>query len=317
MPVTKPTELPADAPAGTGTLLFGGSGFLGPYLLENQPGMISAGRTPPKTANRHIQVDDLSDLRALEDVSFEKVIFIIGNTDHHRLEQERLDRHEPNAFDYHVMPFVRVMEQIKHRPITKVVHCSTVLLYDSKRMTLPVSEQAPIDPYKNRYVLSKYLGEETCKYYARWLPIINVRFSNLYGPTSLRRFDLIHVLCRRLLTEGSAEIWNDVPSRDFIYVEDAAEALAQLIETDFVGTVNLGTGTMRSVREVVDILQKVSGCPIHVRKEPVDGPTEFRCDMTTLNRLIPWRPRVELEEGVRRTFEATKTYIESGELAEP
>lgn len=48
--------------AGEGTILFGGSGFLGPYILARNPAMISVGRTPPSTPNRHIAVESLTDL---------------------------------------------------------------------------------------------------------------------------------------------------------------------------------------------------------------------------------------------------------------
>jgi nucleoside-diphosphate-sugar epimerase len=292
-----------DNEAGKRTILFGGSGFLGPYILEKNPAMISVGRTPPRTRNRHIHIDSLDDLGVLRHVDFEKVIYIIGNTDHHNLEKQTLDPKEPNAFDYHVTPFLHVMEQLKHYPIKKFIHFSTVLIYDEKKITLPVSERAPIDPYKNRYVLSKYMAEEACKFFARWIPIINVRLANLYGPTPLTRFDLIHVTCRKLLAEGKAEIWSDRPTRDFIYVEDAADAIVRLLEPDYTGTLNLGTGVMTSVRRVIDVLEEVSGCPILVRNEPVQGPMQFRCDMTTLNRLIDWKPRVSIEQGIRRTYE--------------
>lgn len=302
-------------PRGAGTVLFGGSGFLGPYILAANPGMISVGRTPPRTDNRHVQIESLADLGPLADVDFDRVIYIIGNTDHHHLEQETLDPDEPNAFDYHLTPLLQVMEQLKHRPIEKLVHCSTILIYDAERIRLPVDEHAPIDPYKNRYVLSKYLAEESCRFYSRWIPIVNVRFSNLYGPTPLERYDLIHVLCRRLLTEGRAEIWNDRPERDFIYVEDAADAIAKLVASDYTGTVNLGSGAMTSIRRVIDILQEVSGCPIEVRGEPVEGPMRFCCDTTTLSQAIDWRPTVSIEEGIRRTFESTRSLLEAGELA--
>lgn len=296
---------------GQGTILFGGSGFLGPYILENNPAMISVGRNPPPTSNRHIQVKSLDDLRALRDVTFDKVIYIIGNTDHYNLEKGSLDPSEPTAFDYHVIPFFRVMEQLKHRPIKKFIHFSSVLVYDDKRITLPVSESSPIDPYRNRYVLSKYLAEEASKFYNRWMPTITIRLANIYGPTPLTRFDLIHVLCRKLLTEGKAEIWNDIPTRDFIYIEDAADAVVKLLETDYTGTLNLGTGTMTPVRRVLDILREVSNCPISVRNVPVDGPMQFYCDMTTLNRLIDWTPKVSIEEGVRRTYEFMKASLQS------
>jgi len=291
---------------GQRTVLFGGSGFLGPYILERCPEMVSVGRTPPPTGNRHIQVDSLTDLSPLKGVEFDKVIYIIGNTDHHNLEKEHLDPGEPTAFDYHVVPLLQTMEQLKHYCIRKFIHFSTVLIYDEHKITLPVSEQSPIDPYKNRYVLSKYMAEEAAKFYSRWMPTITVRFSNLYGPTPLERYDLIHVLCRRLLAEGRAQVWNTKPQRDFIYVDDAAEAIIKLLDSDYTGLLNLGTGTMTSVGRIVAIMREVSGCPIEVLDRPVPGPMKFVCDMSTLQRCIDWEPRVTVEEGVRRVYEMTK-----------
>lgn len=293
---------------GKGTILFGGSGFLGPYILEKCPEMISIGRTPPRTDNRHIQVDSLNDLKALKDVEFDKVIYIIGNTDHHSMEKERLDPGEPTAFDFHVIPLLQTMEQLKHYPIKKFIHFSTILIYDEKKITLPVSELSPIDPYKNRYVLSKYMAEEASRFYAKWIPTITVRFSNLYGPTPLERYDLIHILSRQLLAEGQAQVWSTKPQRDFIYVDDAAEAIIKLLDTDYTGTLNLGTGVMTSVGHIVEVLQEVSGCPITVLDKPVQGPMEFVCDMTTLDNLIDWKPKVSIEEGVRRVYEKTKVW---------
>lgn len=294
---------------GQRTILFGGSGFLGPYILRNYPDIVSVGRTPPPTANRHIPIQSLADLDALRDVDFDKVIYIIGNTDHHNLEKKEVPRGEQTAFDYHVVPFLQSMEQLKDFPIQKFIHFSTILVYDEKRISLPVSEDAPIDPYKNRYVLSKYMAEEACKFYGRCVPIINVRLSNIYGPTPLERFDLIHVLIRRLLREGKAEVWSTRPERDFIYVEDAAHAIVQLLETDYTGTLNLGTGMMTPVRTVIDILRELSGCTIEDLDQPVNGPMKFVCDITTLNHLIPWKPTTTVEDGVRKTYEQMKAWL--------
>lgn len=298
---------------GKGTILFGGSGYLGPYILENQPEMISVGRNPPPTSNRHIQVDSLADLSALQGEKFDKVIYIIGNTDHYNMEKETLTPGEPTAFEYHVIPLLQTMEQLKHFPIKKFIHFSTVLIYDEKKITLPVSEHSPIDPYKNRYTMSKYMGEEACKFYAKWIPIINLRMSNVYGPTPLKRFDLIHILIHQLLDNCKGQIWTTKPSRDFIYVEDAAHAIIKLLETDYTGTLNLGTGTMTTVKRVVEVLEEISGCPITSLDQEVSGPMEFRCDMTTLNKLIDWKPRYSTEEGVKRTFEVMKSWRKTNE----
>jgi nucleoside-diphosphate-sugar epimerase len=271
--------------------------------------MISVGRNPPPTGNRHVAVPSLADLDALKDVPFDKVVYIIGNTDHHNLEKQTVPRGEPTAFDYHLTPLVQTLEQLKERPIRRFIHFSTILLYDDRKIALPVSEHAPIDPYKNRYVLSKYLAEEASKFYARWMPVVTVRLSNIYGPTPLRRYDLIHVLCRTLLTEGRARVWSTRPERDFIYVEDVADAVVKLLDSDYAGTLNLGTGTMTPVRRVVDLLRELSGCPIEDLDVPVPGPMRFQCDRTTLDRIIDWTPKVDVNEGVRRTWEAMRSYV--------
>jgi nucleoside-diphosphate-sugar epimerase len=293
----------------SGTILFGGSGFLGPYILNLDPAIISVGRNPPPTANRHIPIESLSNLNCLRHVDFDKVIYIIGNTDHHNLEKETVPSDEATAFDYHVVPLLRTLEQLKQYPIRKFIHFSTILMYDAARLKLPVSEHSPIDPYKNRYVLSKYMAEEALNFYRHWIPIINVRLSNIYGPTPLERFDLIHILCRKLLRDRRAEMWSVRPERDFIYVEDAAHAVIKLLDADYNGTLNLGTGTLTSVSTVRDVLAEVSGCPIDVLDVSVQGPMKFQCDMSTLQRLIDWTPSYTTEEGVRETWRKMASWL--------
>lgn len=295
----------------TGTILFGGSGFLGTHILRSDPSIISVGRNPPPVSNRHIPIRSVADLGSLRTVPFDKVIYLIGNADHHNLEKETVPEGEPTAFDYHLTPLIQTLEQLKQYPIRKFIHFSTILLYDEKRLTLPVSEHAPIDPYRNRYVLSMHLAEEASKFYARWMPVTAVRLSNVYGPSPLTRWDLIHVLSRSLLNGGQATMWSVRPERDFIYVEDAARAVTKLLDADYAGTLNLGSGTMTSVGRVKEILEDVSGGVIEVLDKPVSGPMQFQCDITTLRRLTDWTPRYSIDEGVRRTFEVMKSQVKA------
>jgi nucleoside-diphosphate-sugar epimerase len=302
---------------GEGVVLFGGSGFLGPYILERYPRMVSVGRTPPRTANRHIHVPSLADLSALEREEFDRVIYIVGSTDHHAMDRDSIPRGEPTAFDYHVVPLYQALEQVKGRRLRKFIAFSTSLVYDEARIKLPVDEQAPINPYKSRYVMSKWMGEELCRFYSSQVPIVIVRMANLYGPTPLHRYDLVHVTCRQLLEQGRADVWSTRPARDFIYVTDAADAIAKLLCADHTGLVLLGSGTMTSVAKVIDLLRDLSGCPIDVLDQPVSGAMEFRADTRLLRSLIDWEPRVGIEEGVRLTWEGMrKVYAERGDAVE-
>jgi len=287
---------------GEGVVLFGGSGFLGPYILERHPKMVSVGRSPPRTANRHVHVDTLADLSAIDDLEFDRVIYIIGYTDHYDMDRETIPRGEPTAFDHHVVPLYRVLEQIKDRPLRKFVAFSSVLVYDDE-VPLPVDHDSPIDPYKTRYAMSKWMGEELIRFYSRWVPSITVRMANLYGPTPLRRYDLIHVKCRELCESGRARVWSERPSRDFVYVTDAARAIGRLAACAHTGTVVLGSGTMTPVKTVVGALREVSGLPIEVLDRPVSGPMRFEVDTTRLRAWTGWEPEVGIEEGVRRCWE--------------
>ena len=69
----------------TKTLLFGGSGFFGPVILSKDPNIISVGRTKPPSycQNKHIHINDLDELNKLDSIEFDKVIFLIGSSNHH------------------------------------------------------------------------------------------------------------------------------------------------------------------------------------------------------------------------------------------
>jgi nucleoside-diphosphate-sugar epimerase len=299
------------AESSAGTILFGGSGFFGTHILQKYPEIVSVGRTPPTTGNQHIQIDSLSDLRALKDLQFDKVIYLIGHSDNHGMEKETIAPGELSPFDYHLFPTIQVLEQLKEYPIRKLVHFSTILLYDPTKITLPVAETAPIDPYRTRYVLSKHMSEEACTFYSSQLPIINVRVSNTYGPTTLKRFDLIDTLIRQVLNRSRASVWTTKPCRDFIYVEDVADAVVKLLDSHYTGTVNLGTGMMTQVKSIVDLIRELSGCEIEDRDCEVTGPMRFQCDTSTINRIIDWKPRYSVHDGVTRTYSLMKSWTAS------
>jgi nucleoside-diphosphate-sugar epimerase len=299
------------AESSAGTILFGGSGFFGTHILQKYPEIVSVGRTPPTTGNQHIQIDSLSDLRALKDLQFDKVIYLIGHSDNHGMEKETIAPGELSPFDYHLFPTIQDLEQLKEYPIRKLVHFSTILLYDPTKITLPVAETAPIDPYRTRYVLSKHMSEEACTFYSSQLPIINVRVSNTYGPTTLQRFDLIDTLIRQVLNKNRASVWTTKPCRDFIYVEDVADAVVKLLDSHYTGTVNLGTGMMTQVKSIVDLIRELSGCEIEDRDCEVTGPMRFQCDTSTINRIIDWKPRYSVHDGVTRTYSLMKSWTAS------
>ena len=236
-------------------ILFGGSGFFGPVILKNKE-IISVGRTPPpkEIPNKHIHLNDLDNLSILDNLEFDKVIFLIGSSNHHEINNKIT-----MGIDFNVYPTQKILNYLKNRKIKKFICFTTILLYDQFKMKLPVDENQEIDPYVNKYIFSKYLSEQIVKFYSKDVPSIIVRLSNIYGYTKLRRPDLVPTIMQDIFEKESVKIWSNKPERDFIFTEDAADAVLKLIDSDFVGTINLGSGKKHSLLEMTNIIEEISG----------------------------------------------------------
>tara|TARA_B100000700_G_scaffold322997_1_gene425844 strand:- start:550 stop:1422 length:873 start_codon:yes stop_codon:yes gene_type:complete len=289
----------------TKTVLFGGSGFFGPVLLSKDKNIISVGRTkPPKEIkNQHIHINSLDDLGVLDEIKFDKVIFLIGSSNHHEINLK-----STMGIDFNVYPMIKIMSYLKKKNIKKFICFTTILLYDQKKMTLPVDESQSINPYINDYVFSKYLSEQIVKLYEKYVPSIVVRLSNIYGYTKLRRPDLVPTIMQDIFNKEKISIWSDLPKRDFIFTEDAADAVLKLIDTDFTGTINLGSGKMSSIKKITEIIESLSGKKIISQKKEVSGPLEFTTDISKVKKITGWRPKFSLEDGLKKTFEIMKNY---------
>lgn len=288
------------------TLLFGGSGFLGPVVLEKYPEIVSVGRTPPPSyvSNRHIPLPDMDGLEALDAVEFDKVIFLVGNSNHHILNQST----PLLAMSYNVTPLMKALHYLRNRRIKKFICLSGGLMYREHGLTLPIDESQPIDPYRNSYLFSKFVAEETTKLFAPAVPIINIRISNIYGPSKLIRPDLVPTMIQSALSPLETTVWSMKPQRDFLYTPDAAEAIVKLLDTDYTGNLNLGSGTMTSVGRVAEIVGQVSGKTIIDLDKPVTGPMKFQFDISLVNRLTGWTPVHTLEQGIQETYDRMKPW---------
>ena len=289
----------------TKTLLFGGSGFFGPVILSKDINIISVGRTKPPSycKNKHIQIDNLDELYKLDEIEFDKVIFLIGSSNHHEINLN-IDM----GIDFNVYPLNKALDYFSKKKLKKFICFTTILLYDQKKLVIPVDETQDINPYANKYIFSKYLSEEIVKFYQNTVPSIIVRLSNIYGYTELRRPDLIPTIMQDVFEKEKVEIWSNKPKRDFIFTEDAAEAVLKILDTDFTGIVNLGSGKMSSLKLISEIIEDLSGKKIISKNQPVSGPMEFNTNIKRISELTGWEPKFDIKKGLEKTFKIMKSY---------
>ena len=285
------------------TLLFGGSGFLGDVFLRDNPEFISIGRSLPEKdiKNEHILIDSIDNINVLDNVDFDKVIFLIGNSNHHVLNNNNM-----LGIEYNVIPLKKALDYFQKRNLKKFICFTSILLYGNESKDRPVNELDEIYPYQNEYIFSKFLAEKVVDFYKTKIPIINIRLSNIYGSTSLIRPDLVPTLMLDSLTKENPTVWSIKPKRDFIFASDAAEAIIKLMNTNFEGTINLGSGETHSIEELVKIIEELSGKKITSLDKDVTGVMKFTTDITLLKKLTNWTPRHTLKEGLTKTFNVMK-----------
>ena len=163
---------------------------------------------------------------------------------------------------------IKIMEYLKNKKIKKFICFTTILLY-KKKSNRRVSEKDEINPYENNYIFSKHLLEEVVNFYKYKIPSIIVRLSNIYGYSKLIRPDLVPTLMQKVFKKKKIYVWSDKPIRDFIFAEDAADAVVKLLNSRFTGVINVGSGKSNSVKNLIGIISKYSNKKIETLNKKV------------------------------------------------
>ena len=142
--------------------------------------------------NKHIHITNLNNLKKLDKINFDKVIFLIGSSNHHII-----NKNINIGIEYNFNPMIKIMEYLKNKKIKKFICFTTILLY-KKKSNRRVSEKDEINPYENNYIFSKHLLEEVVNFYKNKIPSIIVRLSNIYGYSKLIRPDLVPTLMQKV-----------------------------------------------------------------------------------------------------------------------
>lgn len=192
-----------------------------------------------------------------------------------------------------------------------VVFASSSSVYGDQE-TFPLREEMPPLP-RSPYAASKLAGEAYCRSW--WLsfgvPTVSLRYFNVYGPGQDPANEYAAVVPRFVmacLAGTSPEVHGDgEQSRDFTFIDDVVEAnlLAGLAPSDARGRVmNIGgSREPSSVNRILEITAGLTGAtPQPVHTPPRGGDVRrTEADVSLAKRLIGYEPKIDIEEGLRRT----------------
>jgi UDP-glucuronate decarboxylase len=165
----------------------------------------------------------------------------------------------------------------------------------------------PIGP-RACYDEGKRCAETLCFAYhlERNVPIRIARIFNTYGPR-LSGGDgrVVSNFIRQALHGEPLTVYGDGrQTRSFCYVDDTIDALNRLMNAEIEGPLNIGSPTEYTVLELAEIVLRLtaSRSRIEYRPLPADDPQRRCPDIARTRRRLDWRPKVELEDGLRETI---------------
>jgi NAD dependent epimerase/dehydratase len=225
----------------------------------------------------------------------------------------------PIPYSYrHVREFVaanvegtlNVLEAARRFDVPRVVHTSTSEVYGTA-MRVPIDEDHPLHP-QSPYAATKVGADQLALTFRSSFetPVVVVRPFNTFGPRQTARA-VIPTIVSQALSQEAIELGSTSTTRDFLYVEDAVRGMMRCAEVDAAlgEVINLGTGVEISVADVVDRIVRIVGreVPVEVigdRLRPVDSEVErLVADNGKAKAVLDWAPRVDFDEGLRRTIE--------------
>jgi len=190
----------------------------------------------------------------------------------------------------------------------------------------PMAEDAlltgPLETTNEWYAIAKIAGIKLCQAYRRQYgaDFISAMPTNLYGPGDNFDLEASHVVpaLMRKCDEakrrgaGTVDIWGSGrPRREFLYVDDLADALIHLLRVySDAPHVNIGTGTDLTIRELADTIASVVGFRgdfVYDSSKP-DGTPRKLLDVGKLHGL-GWRAETTLQDGLARTYDWYRAHV--------
>ena len=226
--------------------------------------------------------------------------------------------HNSCTVNLNVLESVRKFNDITGWNTTKIFYSGSACMYPEHNQLDPDNPDCreesayPAAP-DSEYGWEKLFSERLFLAYHRnyKIPVRVARYHNIFGPEGTwegGREKAPAAICRKVaeLPEdgGTVEVWGDgKQTRSFLYIDECIEATRRMMESDFIGPVNIGSEEMVTINQLVDTAAKVAGKK--VSKNHIDGPLGVRgrnSNNDLIRKELGWDYSQTLEEGISKTY---------------
>ena len=227
--------------------------------------------------------------------------------------------HNSVSINLNVLDQQQKFNQLKEVNKTKIFYSGSACMYPEHNQLDPNNPDCreesayPADP-DSEYGWEKLFSERLYFAYNRnySIPVRVARYHNIFGPEGTwdgGREKSPAAICRKVAhlpdVGGAIEVWGDgQQTRSFLYIDECIEATRRLMDSDFIGPVNIGSEEMVRINELVEIASKVAGKPVQ-RRHKLDAPLGVRgrnSNNDLIREKLGWDYEQTLEEGIRKTY---------------
>jgi nucleoside-diphosphate-sugar epimerase len=227
--------------------------------------------------------------------------------------------HNSATVNLNVLEAVRQFNDFKGVNKTKIFYSSSACMYPEHNQLDPdnpdCSEESayPAAP-DSEYGWEKLFSERLFFAYHRnyGIDVRVARYHNIFGPEGTwegGREKSPAAICRKVAylpeTGGAIEVWGDgLQTRSFLYIDECIEATRRMMESNFIGPVNIGSEEMVTINQLVETAARVSGKVVQ-KVYKLDAPLGVRgrnSNNDVIRRELGWDYSQSLEEGIFKTY---------------
>ncbi len=226
--------------------------------------------------------------------------------------------HNSVTINLNVLESQRQLNDYKQVNRTKIFYSGSACMYPEHNQLDPDKPDCreesayPAAP-DSEYGWEKLFSERLYLSYNRnhGIPVRVARYHNIFGPEGTwqgGREKAPAAICRKVANlppqGGAIEVWGDgLQTRSFLFIDECIEATRRMMDSDFIGPVNIGSEEMVTINQLVDITARVA--EKEVTKIHIDGPLGVRgrnSNNDLIREKLGWNYEQTLEEGIRYTY---------------
>ena len=226
--------------------------------------------------------------------------------------------HNSASINLNVLEMQHKMNERVGKNVTKIFYSGSACMYPEHNQLDPENPDCreesayPANP-DSEYGWEKLFSERLYLAYHRnhGIPVRIARYHNIFGPEGTwdgGREKAPAAICRKvaLLPEqgGTIEVWGDgLQTRSFLFIDECIEATRRLMDSDFIGPVNIGSEEMVTINELVRTVSVAAGKIVYTNH--IDGPLGVRgrnSNNDLIREKLGWDYSQKLEEGIAKTY---------------